>query len=114
MLKEQIIARYAKISAPGQSKLAKILPKPEAKPRKKRGGAKMRNQKEKYAMTQSRKLQNTMKFGPDAQNEDNQTGKGHGLLGIGGALRIQKDKKDKPSHLKKKPSIPKFGGATPA
>jgi len=47
-LKEQILARYAKISAPGQSKLAKILPKPEAKQRKKRGGVKMRNRNEKY------------------------------------------------------------------
>lgn len=43
LLKEGILARYAKISAPGQAKLAKILPKPEAKMRKKRGGAKMRN-----------------------------------------------------------------------
>ena len=50
-LKEQILARYAKISAPGQSKLAKILPKPEAKQRKKRGGIKMRNRNEKYQMT---------------------------------------------------------------
>ena len=50
-LKEDIIARYSKISAPGQSKLAKILPKPIDKPRKKRGGAKFRNMKLKYAMT---------------------------------------------------------------
>ena len=55
-LKEQILARYAKISAPGQSKLAKILPKPEAKARKKRGGAKLRNRNEKYQMTMQRKL----------------------------------------------------------
>lgn len=33
-----------------------------------------------------------MAFGPDAQHEDAQTGKGLGLLGIGGGLRIQKDK----------------------
>ena len=65
-LKEQILVRYAKITAPGQSKLAKILPKPEAKPRKKRGGAKLRNRNEKYQMTMQRKLQNKMAFGPDA------------------------------------------------
>ena len=65
-LKEQILARYAKISAPGQSRLAKILPKPEAKQRKKRGGIKMRNRNEKYEMTMSRKLQNKVMFGPDA------------------------------------------------
>ena len=50
-LKEDIITRYQKISAPGQSKLAKILPKPIDKPRKKRGGAKFRNMKLKYATT---------------------------------------------------------------
>ena len=50
-LKQDIKERYAKISAPGQTKLAKILPKPIDKPRKKRGGAKFRNMKLKYAMT---------------------------------------------------------------
>ena len=65
-LKQDIIERYAKISAPGQTKLAKILPKPIDKPRKKRGGAKYRNMKEKYAMTMQRKMQNTTPFGPDA------------------------------------------------
>jgi len=65
-LKEGILVRYAKISAPGQSKLAKILPKPEAKMRKKRGGIKMRNRNEKYEMTMQRKLQNRIAFGPEA------------------------------------------------
>ena len=53
---QQILDRYAKISAPSQSKLAKILPKPETKPRKKRGGAKFRNLKLKLAMTMQRKM----------------------------------------------------------
>jgi U4/U6 small nuclear ribonucleoprotein PRP31 len=65
-LREQIIERYGKISAPGQSRLGKILPKPDDKPRKKRGGSKYRNMKLKYAMTMQRKLQNTMAFGVDA------------------------------------------------
>eukprot|EP00354_Favella_ehrenbergii_P000570 CAMPEP_0170454262 /NCGR_PEP_ID=MMETSP0123-20130129/2579_1 /TAXON_ID=182087 /ORGANISM="Favella ehrenbergii, Strain Fehren 1" /LENGTH=51 /DNA_ID=CAMNT_0010716929 /DNA_START=957 /DNA_END=1112 /DNA_ORIENTATION=- len=43
-------------------------------------------------MTMQRKLQNKVAFGPEAQAEDTQTGKGLGMLGIGGALRIQKDK----------------------
>lgn len=66
-MREGIIARYHKISAPGQSKLTKILPKPDDKPRKKRGGAKKQNQKLKYAMTMQRKLNNQIAFGPNAQ-----------------------------------------------
>ena len=66
-MREGIIERYAKISAPGQSRLAKILPKPDDKPRTKRGGAKYRNMKLKYAMTMHRKLENTMAFGAEAQ-----------------------------------------------
>ena len=46
--------------------MGKILPKPDDKPRKKRGGAKYRNMKLKYAMTMHRKLENTMVFGVDA------------------------------------------------
>ena len=54
-------------------------------------------------------MQNTISFGPDAQNEDVQTGKGLGLLGIGGALKVSKDQKDSQKILKKKPAVPKFG-----
>lgn len=42
-MREAIIDRYQKISAPGQSALTKILAKPDDKPRKKRGGAKKQN-----------------------------------------------------------------------
>ena len=57
-------------------------------------------------------------FGPDAQNEDAQTGRGMGMLGVAGGLRIQKDK-TKNNLLKKglkKPNVPMFGGGglTPA
>jgi U4/U6 small nuclear ribonucleoprotein PRP31 len=105
-MREQIIERYQKISAPGQSKLAKILPKPDDKPRKKRGGAKYRNMKLKYAMTMQRKLENTMAFGPEAQQEHAETGKGFGLRGMAGGLKVAtKDTKI----LKKKPLVPTFG-----
>lgn len=65
-IREQINERYAKITAPGQQRLTKILAKPDDKPRKKRGGAKYRNMKLKYAMTMQRKLENTIAFGVDA------------------------------------------------
>ncbi len=88
--REGIVARYMKITAPGQNKLSKILPKPDDKPRKKRGGAKKQNQKLKFEMTMQRKLQNKVAFGVNAQLEDMQTGKGLGMLGVAGGLRIQK------------------------
>ena len=34
-----------------------------------------------------------MAFGPNAQLEDVQTGKGFGMLGVGGGIRIQKQDK---------------------
>ena len=37
-LKEEIQERFGKVQAPGQSKLTKILPKPDDKVHKKRGG----------------------------------------------------------------------------
>ena len=44
-LLEEIQARFGKVMAPGQSRLAKILPKPVDKERKKRGGQKYRSDK---------------------------------------------------------------------
>jgi hypothetical protein len=44
-------------------------------------------------MTMQRKLQNQVAFGPNAQLEDAQTGKGFGMLGIAGGLRVQKQDK---------------------
>lgn len=73
-LREEIQERFDKIQAPGQQRLTKALPKPDDKPKKKRGGQKMRSMNEKYEMTMQRKLKNTMAFGPNAQNEDMYTG----------------------------------------
>lgn len=39
-------------------------------------------------MTMQRKLHNQVAFGTQAQLEDLQTGKGFGMLGIAGGLRI--------------------------
>lgn len=43
-LREEIQARFGKIQAPGQARLTKILPKPDDKVRRKRGGQKYRSQ----------------------------------------------------------------------
>ena len=47
-LREGIIIRFGKIVAPQQSKLRKALPKPDDRPRRKRGGKKFRNMRLKY------------------------------------------------------------------
>jgi U4/U6 small nuclear ribonucleoprotein PRP31 len=46
--------------------LRKALPKPDDKPRKKRGGKKFRKQKERFAMTEQRKMANIVPFGTEA------------------------------------------------
>lgn len=42
-------------------------------------------------MTMARKMQNKISFGPDAQVEHAETGKGFGMIGVaGGALKVNK------------------------
>lgn len=46
-------------------------------------------------MTMQRKLHNKMTFGPDAQHEDMQTGKGYGMLGMAGSGFLKVGKQEK-------------------
>lgn len=81
--------RFDKIIAPQQPKLRKPLPKPDDKIRKKRGGRKFRNMRLKYQMTMTRKMQNIVPFGAEAQMEYRETGKGLGMIGMAsGKLRV--------------------------
>lgn len=57
-LRDGILSRFDKIISPQQAKLRKLLPKPDEKIRKKRGGRKFRNMRLKYQMTMARKMQN--------------------------------------------------------
>ena len=43
-------------------------------------------------MTMQRKMENTMAFGPEAQKEYRETGKGFGLLKIAGGLKVSQSK----------------------
>lgn len=61
----------------------------------------------KYAMTMHRKLENTMAFGVNAQQEHAETGKTFGLRGMAGGLKFNSAKDQK--ILKKKPFVPSFG-----
>ena len=83
-LLQEIQERFGKLQAPGQSRMSKILPKPDDKPRKKRAGKKFQSQNKKYEMTMMRNQKNQVAFGPGAQNEDMYTGETYGLLGRSG------------------------------
>ncbi len=83
-LKEDISFKMSKIIEPQQAVSKKPLPRPDEKPRRKRGGKRARSIKEKYALTEMRMMKNRMKFGAEAEIEYRETGKGLGLLGVGG------------------------------
>ena len=67
-----------------QAKIIKPLPKPDDKPRRKRGGKRMRSINQRYALTELRAMKNRMKFGEEGQVEYRESGKGFGMLKIGG------------------------------
>ena len=67
------------MAEPPPSKITKALPIPQETNRKKRGGRRARSQKEGFAQTELRKLQNRMVFG---QAED-ETGLGEESVGLG-------------------------------
>ena len=71
--------------------LKKPLPRPDDKPRRKRGGKRTRSIRKRYELTEIRMLKNRMKFGPEGENEYRDTGEGMGMLkisGVGSRLRV--------------------------
>lgn len=64
-IREDMQKRFSKIQEPPPAKKVKPLPVPDEKPRKKRGGKRFRNLKEKLALTDIRKYKNRMNFGPE-------------------------------------------------
>jgi U4/U6 small nuclear ribonucleoprotein PRP31 len=84
-VKEEIEKKMNKIQEPQQPKTKKPLPKPDDKPRRTRGGRTKRSIKARTERTELRLMKNRMKFGPEAELEFRDTGKGFGLLAVGGA-----------------------------
>ena len=100
-----IMKKLGKIQEPQQPKQKKILPRPDDKPRKTRGGKRMRSIKVRMEQTQMRKLKNRTKFGPEQEVEFRESGKGFGLLGIGGAggkIKVSSNKGQKINTQKQK------------
>lgn len=63
MYLEEIERKIEKMQEPPPVKATKALPAPVEGPKKKRGGRRVRKQKERYAMTEMRKQANRMNFG---------------------------------------------------
>ena len=110
-MKKLIAEKVEKIKNDKQPVLKKPLPRPDDKPSRKRGGKRVRGIKRKFELTEVRKLKNRMKFGePEAEYRD--TGKGFGMLGIGGigsTLRLQLNKDNKIITKKQKMYDQKYG-----
>jgi U4/U6 small nuclear ribonucleoprotein PRP31 len=70
-LKEEVRQKFEKWQEPPPAKTAKPLPVPDEKPKKRRGGRRLRKQKELYAVTELRKQQNRLAFGKPEETYGN-------------------------------------------
>ena len=89
--REEIIKRIEKLQEPPSVKNVRALPAPMDAPKKKRGGRRMRQMKDRYAVTELRKQHNRMTFGEleeDQYQSDLSYSRGNiGKGGIGGGIR---------------------------
>ena len=89
--KEEIMKRVDKLVEPAPVKAIRALPAPVEAPKKKRGGRRVRQMKERFAVTELRKQANRMTFGELEedlyQNDLGYTRGNIGKGGIGGGIR---------------------------
>merc|ERR1719334_1001503 len=90
--REEIIKKIDKMQEPAIVKGVRALPAPVDAPKKKRGGRRVRQMKERYAVTELRKQANRMTFGEleddSYQNDLGATRGNIGKGGIGGGIRM--------------------------
>ncbi|XP_028778542.1 LOW QUALITY PROTEIN: U4/U6 small nuclear ribonucleoprotein Prp31 homolog [Neltuma alba] len=88
--KEEIHKKIEKWQEPPPAKQPKPLPVPDSEPKKKRGGRRLRKMKERYAVTDMRKLANRMLFGiPEESSLGDGLGEGYGMLGQAGSGKLR-------------------------
>ncbi|GBG90601.1 hypothetical protein CBR_g50945 [Chara braunii] len=88
--REEIKKKIEKWQEPPPAKQPKPLPIPDSEPKKKRGGRRFRKMKERYALTDMRKLANRMQFGiPEESTLGDGIGEGFGMLGQAGSGRLR-------------------------
>lgn len=89
-LREEIRKKIEKWQEPPPPKIPKPLPVPDSEPKKKRGGRRLRKMKERYAITDMRKLANRMRFGvPEESSLGDGLGEGYGMLGQAGSGKLR-------------------------
>ncbi|XP_021900401.1 U4/U6 small nuclear ribonucleoprotein Prp31 homolog isoform X2 [Carica papaya] len=89
-LREEIRKKIEKWQEPPPAKQPKPLPVPDSEPKKKRGGRRLRKMKERYAITDMRKLANRMQFGvPEESSLGDGLGEGYGMLGQAGSNKLR-------------------------
>uniref|UniRef100_A0A2N9GQ24 Nop domain-containing protein n=1 Tax=Fagus sylvatica TaxID=28930 RepID=A0A2N9GQ24_FAGSY len=88
--RELICKKIEKWQEPPPAKQPKPLPVPDSEPKKKRGGRRLRKMKERYAITDMRKLANRMQFGiPEESSLGDGLGEGYGMLGQAGSGKLR-------------------------
>ncbi|KAL0813411.1 hypothetical protein Bca101_069854 [Brassica carinata] len=90
-LREEIQKKIDKLQEPGVARQPKPLPVPDMTSKKKRGGRRLRKMKERYAVTEMRKLSNRVAFGVACEESSlgDGLGEGYGMLGQGGSKRLR-------------------------
>ncbi|GMN41639.1 hypothetical protein TIFTF001_010860 [Ficus carica] len=89
-LRAEILKKIEKWQEPPPAKQPKPLPVPDSEPKKKRGGRRLRKMKERYAITDMRKLANRMQFGvPEESSLGDGLGEGYGMLGQAGSGKLR-------------------------
>jgi U4/U6 small nuclear ribonucleoprotein PRP31 len=94
--KEIINSKLDKIKNLKNPTYIKPLPRPDDKPKKRRGGARLRKNKEEKEITEVMKAKNRLLFGKEGEIEYGLTGQGFGMLGVAGTNPKVKVKKIKP------------------
>ncbi|CAL9222647.1 unnamed protein product [Arabidopsis halleri] len=89
-LREEIRKNIDKWQEPPPARQPKPLHVPNSEPKKRRGGRRLRKMKERYQVTEVRKLANRMAFGtPEDSSLGDGLGIGYGLLGQAGSNRLR-------------------------
>eukprot|EP00916_Digyalum_oweni_P005837 GHVL01010117.1.p2 GENE.GHVL01010117.1~~GHVL01010117.1.p2 ORF type:complete len:489 (-),score=86.33 GHVL01010117.1:1862-3328(-) len=90
--REKLVRALEKEQEPPPAPTKKSLPRPDEKPKARRGGKRYRKMKEKYGLSELRKHANRMTFGTDATEEYRDGGVDFGMIGKStgvGKLRLQ-------------------------
>eukprot|EP01116_Phalansterium_solitarium_P019914 TRINITY_DN572_c0_g2_i2.p1 TRINITY_DN572_c0_g2~~TRINITY_DN572_c0_g2_i2.p1 ORF type:complete len:465 (-),score=195.66 TRINITY_DN572_c0_g2_i2:58-1452(-) len=112
--RDDIEKKIEKWCEPPPQKAPKPLTAPDDKPRKKRGGKRVRKLKEKFMMTELRKQQNRMAFGvAESESAQHLGSKGLGMLGQDGSGKLRVAQADN-KHILKKQKMKAYGGSSGA